>query len=127
MLCLELNAKGRLKPLFSKESRDCLLEALYALLQIIPTGKVTTYNDLSKVLHINPRVVARMLSRNTRPIVIPCHRVVRSDGSLGGYTLNGKSRKEFKSKLLMLEGVLFSGNARVGKEFFVSIYKELIS
>jgi len=127
MLCFELDAEGNLKLLTGEEIiKKCVSEALYALLQIIPTGKVTTYSDLSRVLHIHPRAVAKILSRNMEPIAIPCHRVVRSNGDLGGYTLNGENRRNFKSKLLALEGVSLLGDAKVRKESFISLSKELL-
>ena len=80
-------------------------EAVYTLIQLIPLGCVTTYKDIAKVLGISPRKVAKILSRNSNPIAIPCHRVVKSDGGLGGYTLNGKKVPWFKEKLLKLESL----------------------
>jgi methylated-DNA-[protein]-cysteine S-methyltransferase len=78
-------------------------EAVYILTQLIPLGCVTTYKDIAKVLKVSPRLVARILSKNKKPILIPCHRVINADGSIGGYTLNGKKAPEFKKRLLDLE------------------------
>jgi len=80
-------------------------EAVYTLTQLVPIGCTTTYKDLAKVLGISPRLVAKILSRNKSPIAIPCHRVVKADGSLGGYTLYGKRALEFKGRLLSLENL----------------------
>lgn len=69
----------------------------------IPRGKVTTYKELARALG-SPRAyraVANALARNPKPIKIPCHRVVRSDGGIGGYRL-GVQRKV---RLLAAEGV----------------------
>jgi methylated-DNA-[protein]-cysteine S-methyltransferase len=70
----------------------------------IPYGKVTTYGDVA-VRTGRPkasRAVGNALGANPMPIVIPCHRVVRTGGGLGGYT-GGVQRKE---RLLQLEGGL---------------------
>jgi methylated-DNA-[protein]-cysteine S-methyltransferase len=70
----------------------------------IPYGTVTTYGDVAARTG-NPRAsraAGNALGSNPIPIVVPCHRVVRSGGALGGYT-GGLERKEF---LLRLEGFL---------------------
>ena len=79
---------------------------IYKLLKKIPAGKVSTYGDLAKVLG-NPsasREVGRILGKNPNPIVVSCHRVVMSDGKLGGYAY-GSTRK---SELLEKEGISFT-------------------
>jgi len=76
-------------------------DALWALLSQIPRGKVTTYKMLAKKLGVHPRAVGRMLNSNLRLVVVPCHRVVCSDGKLGGY----KAGVEQKTKLLEDEGI----------------------
>lgn len=79
-------------------------EALYTLLMLIPPGYVTTYGSLAKLLGTSPRIVGRLLAENENVIVVPCHRVVRSDGGLGGYSSGGES---VKRRLLEIEGVVF--------------------
>src|SRR5215469_3863464 len=79
---------------------------VYDLLLKIPAGKVSTYGDLAKALG-NPqasRQVGRILGKNPNPIKVPCHRVVMSDGKIGGYA-QGSDRKR---QLLENEGVAFS-------------------
>ncbi|HIH90306.1 MGMT family protein [Ignicoccus hospitalis] len=98
------------------------LELLKELLLLIPLGKVTTYSSLASLLGTHPRAVGAMLARNEDLVVYPCHRVVMSDGRLGGYALG----KEFKRRLLELEGVKFCGPERVCKESVVDL-KELLS
>ncbi|MCS7099066.1 MAG: MGMT family protein [Sulfolobales archaeon] len=88
--------------------RSAKREILLILLQLIPPGKVTTYGSLARILKTSPRVVGMMLKRNERLITIPCHRVVESSRRLGGYSVSGKSRRDFKLKLLKLEGVCFN-------------------
>ena len=92
------------------------LETLKALLSLIPMGRVTSYTSLASVMRLHPRAVGRLLASNDELIKYPCHRVVRSDGSLGGYALG----VEMKRKLLILEGVKFCGN-KVCKESFVDL------
>lgn len=69
----------------------------------IPFGKVATYRDVATKAGSprGSRAAGNALGANPIPIVVPCHRVVRSGGDLGGYT-GGLHRKEF---LLELEGV----------------------
>jgi methylated-DNA-[protein]-cysteine S-methyltransferase len=51
-----------------------------------------------------PQEVGQACGRNPLPILIPCHRVVASDGALGGYS--GRGGSETKRRLLVLEGAL---------------------
>lgn len=68
----------------------------------IPFGKTKTYKSLAERLnHKGYRSIGQALSRNPTAIVIPCHRVLSSDGSLGGFSAG----LELKEYLLHLEGV----------------------
>jgi len=72
----------------------------------IPRGSLRSYAFIASKIG-RPRAcraVAGACARNVIPIVIPCHRVVRSDGSLGGWS--GGGGLEVKEKLLTLEGVI---------------------
>ena len=71
----------------------------------IPKGKVKTYKELARSIRKPKasRAVANACGKNPFPIKIPCHRVIRSDGRLGGYS--GKGRIKTKRKLLRSEGV----------------------
>lgn len=61
-------------------------EKVLALTKKIPKGKVTTYKFIAKKLNSKAyRAVGTALHNNEKPVVIPCHRVVNSDGKLGGY------------------------------------------
>ena len=62
----------------------------------IPIGQVRTYRWVAKKLG-KPnavRAVGQALKKNPYPIIIPCHRVIRSDGSLGGYAKGKKLKKQ---------------------------------
>ena len=73
----------------------------------VPRGQVRTYMQIATRLGQPKavRAVGQALRRNPIPIVVPCHRVVASDGTLGGY--GGKMRDARKLSLLKLEGVSF--------------------
>ncbi len=94
------------------------MEAVYALLNIIPPGFVVSYGDIARLLGVSPRFIGFILSLNRDLIVTPCHRVVRSNGGLGGYSGSGGVR--FKRRLLELEGVLFE-NGMVSRKCFISL------
>jgi len=73
-------------------------------LQSVPFGEVTSYAGLSAAIG-KPnaaRAVGNALGANPVPIVVPCHRVLRSGGALGGYT----GGLDIKRQLLSLEGTL---------------------
>ena len=72
------------------------------LLRQIPKGKVTTYREIARVLDSQAyRAVGRAMAKNRNLVVVPCHRVVCSDGKVGGYA-NGVDQK---IELLEREGV----------------------
>lgn len=86
-------------------------DKVYNLLTKIPKGKVTTYGKIAKKLSISAREVGRILSKNEHPDKFPCYKVVRSDGSLGGYTIgnrNDSSTLEIKKKKLISDNVKFN-------------------
>ena len=69
----------------------------------IAPGKTKTYSELANILGKpkSARAVANACGKNPYPGPIPCHRVIRSDGSLGGYS--GAGGIETKRKLLLNE------------------------
>lgn len=70
----------------------------------IPKGKVCTYEYIAKRIG-NPdavRAVGSAIGKNNLPITVPCHRVIKKDGSLGGYRWG----VERKRKLLKKEGAI---------------------
>ena len=78
-------------------------QSVYNLVSNIPLGKVATYGQLASSLG-NPRAargIGKILNKNPCPIIVPCHRVVCSDGHIGGY-MYGKERK---ISLLLNEGI----------------------
>ena len=67
----------------------------------IKYGSTKTYGDIAKILHTSPRYVGNVCGQNNHLLIIPCHRVVRSDGSFGGFS--GLGGVKLKKKLLELE------------------------
>jgi O-6-methylguanine DNA methyltransferase len=79
-------------------------EVVYAVVAGIPRGQTRTYGEVAAAAG-RPgaaRVVGTIMSRNRHPHV-PCHRVIRSDGTIGGYAFGGPSKKR---ELLEREGAL---------------------
>ncbi len=102
-----MSGKDKLKP-----------EKVFQLVSRIPSGFVTTYKEIAISLGhpSGARVVGNILSQNSNLVSTPCHRVVKSDGSLGGYARGSEEKK----KLLEKEGVVFFSKKRIDlkKHFF---------
>ena len=79
---------------------------VWKFLKKIPPGKVITYKEIAVFLNMPnaARAVANACAKNPFPPSIPCHRVIRSDGKLGGYS--GPGGLKTKKKLLKKEGYL---------------------
>lgn len=77
----------------------------------IPRGWVSTYGRIGKYIGINrgARAVGNALAGNPFPIIIPCHRAIRSDRTLGGY----QGGLEMKRALLEFEGIKISETGKV--------------
>ena len=67
----------------------------------IKLGKTKSYGQIAKKYKLSPRHVGKICGQNEFIIAIPCHRVIRSDGSLGGYSSPGGL--QLKKKLLDFE------------------------
>ena len=76
---------------------------VYRKLLQVPKGKVTTYGDLAKAVGLKngQRFIGTIMKKNPYPTIIPCHRVVKSDGKIGGYSYGEK----VKLKMLEKEGI----------------------
>ena len=95
------------------------LRKVYLETMEIPYGFVSSYGDISRAVFGNKkysRFVGYAMSVNPLPIIVPCHRVVRSDGSIGGFS----SPISIKLKLLEIEKVKII-NGKIGKAFFANI------
>jgi len=78
---------------------ETFAEKVYAVVSKIPNSKTLTYAEVARRAG-NPRAyraVGNILNKNHDP-KIPCHRVIRSDGSLGGYNRGTKKKREILRK-----------------------------
>jgi methylated-DNA-[protein]-cysteine S-methyltransferase len=77
---------------------------IYKKLLEVPKGKITTYGELAKAVGLKngQRAVGKIMNKNPYPVIIPCHRVVKSDGKVGGYAYG----EEIKSDMLIQEGII---------------------
>lgn len=80
-----------------------LQKKTYDLLKTLPRGRVTTYKALADKLGTKAyRAIGQFMKHNPYAPAVPCHRVVASDGTIGGFM--GKRRgKEIKKKIALLE------------------------
>jgi methylated-DNA-[protein]-cysteine S-methyltransferase len=83
----------------------------------IPRGRVRSYGGLARAIGCPTaaRAVGRALATNPFPILIPCHRTIRKNGSLGGFG----GGIPLKRALLEMEGVGFDTKGRVRPEYFL--------
>ena len=70
-------------------------------LKKIKFGKTKSYGAIAKKYKLSPRHVGKICAQNKIPLFIPCHRVIRSDGSMGGFSARGGI--SLKEKLLEFE------------------------
>ena len=78
-----------------------LQKKIWKELSKIKYGAVTTYRQIAKKVGTSPRYVGNVCGQNKLLLIIPCHRVIRSDGKLGGFS--GRGGIKLKKKLLSLE------------------------
>jgi len=80
-----------------------LEQQVYKKLTQVPQGKITTYGELSKAVGLKngQRVIGQIMKKNPYPVIIPCHRVVKSNGTVGGYAYGG----DIKTNMLQKEGI----------------------
>ena len=96
-------AKGKRKKFSTKLKikGTPLQKKIWNQLRLIKYGSTKTYGDIAKILKTSPRYVGNVCGQNNHLLIIPCHRVVRSDGGLGGFS--GLGGIKLKMKLINLE------------------------
>ena len=67
----------------------------------IPYGKTKSYGEIAKIVKTSPRYVGNVCGQNKHLLIVPCHRVIRTDGSLGGFSSRGGL--SLKKRLLNME------------------------
>lgn len=81
---------------------------IYRKLLQVPSGKITTYKELASSVGLQngQRVIGQIMKKNPFPVIIPCHRVVKSNGEVGGYAYG----INIKKSMLVKEGILIKNN-----------------
>ena len=85
-----------------------LEKKIYRKLLQVPPGKVTTYKELARSIGLEngQRAVGQIMKKNPFPVIIPCHRVIKSNGEIGGYAYGNSIKKN----MLVKEGILIKNN-----------------
>jgi methylated-DNA-[protein]-cysteine S-methyltransferase len=80
-----------------------LEDKVYKKLLEVPPGMVTTYGELARAVGLKngQRAIGRIMNKNPYPVIIPCHRVINSNGKIGGYAWGEK----IKTNMLSKEGI----------------------
>ena len=73
-------------PVKIKITGSALETKIWRELQKIPYGKTKSYGEIASIVKTSPRYVGNVCGKNRHLLVIPCHRVIRSDGKLGGFS-----------------------------------------
>ena len=75
----------------------------YEILRKVPRGKITTYKELAKAIGVSrgARAVGNAMNKNPYAPKVPCHRVIKSNGEIGGFAYGTKKKIE----MLRKEGV----------------------
>jgi methylated-DNA-[protein]-cysteine S-methyltransferase len=88
------------------------VQSVLKIVSLIPVGYLTTYRAISRVVGRSPRFVGRAIASNPFILLVPCHRVVQSNFSIGGFALG----KEIKLGLLQRENRAFKESVSLSIE-----------
>ena len=92
----------------------------YELLSQIPKGKISTYKQIAKILNTKAyRAVGNAMANNPKPIIVPCHRIIKSNGLISGYALGTKK----KISLLENEGIIIKEGRIVDIERHIHLFE----
>jgi len=108
-------------PTQSAKRTTAFQDRVFAALAGIPAGFVTTYGSLATQLGCrSSQAIGQALRNNPFAPEVPCHRVVKSDGSLGGFFGDSKDRAQMrKRRLLEDEGIVFDPSGRIPEQFIL--------
>ena len=106
-----INLKVKINSFFNKKTRtiksnffingNTIQKKVWRELIKIKIGKTKSYGEIAKKFNLSPRYVGKKCGQNKIPLAIPCHRVIRSDGTIGGFSATGGIA--LKKKLLNFE------------------------
>jgi len=83
------------------------------LLRKMPRGRVVSYGELARACRTSPRAIGMIMKNNKDPVRYPCYKVIKADGSIGGYSKGiGKKIKLLKGDKIKIK------NNRVDKKYF---------
>ncbi|MFC1691174.1 MGMT family protein [Nanoarchaeota archaeon] len=96
-------------------------QKVYKICKKIPKGRVSTYKEIAKALNTKAhRAIGQALAKNPFSPEIPCHRVVKSDGNIGGFMGKTKGNKiKKKIDLLKKEGIIVNNKKIVDKKIIL--------
>ena len=105
------NLKIKINNFFNKKNRtiksnffikgNAIQKKVWQELTKIKIGKTKSYGEIAKKFKLSPRHVGKICGQNKIPLAIPCHRVIRTDGTMGGFSSSGGII--LKKKLLSFE------------------------
>ena len=78
-----------------------LQRQIWKELKKIKKGKTKSYGEIARKFKVSPRYVGKVCGQNKHILVIPCHRVIRSNGSISGFSAPGGTK--LKKKLIQFE------------------------
>ena len=106
-----INLKKQIMKFFEKKTKriiapyniegNAIQKNVWNEISKIKYGKTKTYGEIAKKFKLSPRHVGKICGQNKLLLMIPCHRVICSNGSMGGYS--GKGGIKLKKKLLEFE------------------------
>ena len=106
-----INLKNKISDFFNKKSKTVkfnfliignnIQKKVWNELTKIKIGETKSYGEIAKMFNLSPRHVGKICGQNIIPLAIPCHRVIRSDGTIGGFSAPGGI--SLKKKLLNFE------------------------
>ena len=73
---------------------------IYKKLLQVPSGKITTYGELSRAIGLKngQRLIGQIMKKNPFPVIVPCHRVVKSNREVGGYAFGVNIKRNMLTK-----------------------------
>ena len=88
-----------------------LAEQVYQLCKQVPKGKVTTYKEIAGVLGMSGfQAIGQILKKNPYPDIVPCFKIVKSSGEIGGYCGSNPKNISIKIQKLQKEGIVIKDN-----------------
>ena len=116
-------------PTQSAKRTTAFQERVYAAVRGIPPGFVTTYGSLAALLECgSSQAIGQALRNNPFAPEVPCHRVVKKDGSLGGFYGDSTDQAQMRKRsILENEGIVFDPSGRIPERFILRTMRAVSS